>query len=369
MARLSLPFVAFLLACSSAFAAGDSPAHATAKRLMRGVNLGNALEAPPGQDWGARYSEKDFEAIRAQGFDHVRLPVAWHHYAGPAPDYALSPAIFAKVDALLASAARKKLAVIVDLHHFDAFTSAPAANKAELLALWKQIAAHYAGAPRDTVFEILNEPKDAATTEVMSEVYPEVIAVIRKTNPDRTILVGPGKWNGIGELAKLKLPDAERNLVVTVHSYEPFYFSHQGATWAGDEVKALKGIVFPGPPATPFVPPADAKLPAWELAWIKDYNTQPEAKNPSGPATVRKAVETARRWAATHDRPVHVGEFGAYVGADNASRVRFYRTYREALDKAGIGWAIWDWKAGFRYWDEKAGAPVPGMREALFPAR
>ena len=31
-----------------------------------------------------------------------------------------------------------------------------------------------------------------------------------------------------------------------------------------------------------------------------------------------------------------------------------------------MGWAIWDWKAGFRYWDEKAGRPEPGMHEALF---
>ena len=27
---------------------------------------------------------------------------------------------------------------------------------------------------------------------------------------------------------------------------------------------------------------------------------------------------------------------------------------------------IWDWKAGFRYWNEKANQPEPGMREALF---
>jgi hypothetical protein len=32
-----------------------------------------------------------------------------------------------------------------------------------------------------------------------------------------------------------------------------------------------------------------------------------------------------------------------------------------------MGWAIWDWKSGFNYWDEKAGRPLPGMREALFP--
>ena len=65
----------------------DTPAHLAAKKFLRGANLGNYLEAPPGQDWGAHYSEQDFVHLKDEGFDHVRLPIAWHHYAGPAPDF------------------------------------------------------------------------------------------------------------------------------------------------------------------------------------------------------------------------------------------------------------------------------------------
>jgi hypothetical protein len=39
-------------------------------------------------------------------------------------------------------------------------------------------------------------------------------------------------------------------------------------------------------------------------------------------------------------------------------------------DALGLGWAMWDWKAGFHYWQEngESGAPdPPEMREALFP--
>ena len=32
----------------------DSPAYRAAKLFMHGVNLGNYLEAPPGQNWGDR---------------------------------------------------------------------------------------------------------------------------------------------------------------------------------------------------------------------------------------------------------------------------------------------------------------------------
>ena len=54
---------------------------------------------------------------------------------------------------------------------------------------------------------MLNEPKDQATTVVLNPIYAEAIKEIRRTNPRRTIFVGPGKWNQAGELPNLRLPD------------------------------------------------------------------------------------------------------------------------------------------------------------------
>src|SRR5438876_1503141 len=86
----------------------STAAHQAAKKFLRGANLGNYLEAPPGQDWGARYSEQDFVHIKAEGFDHVRLPIAWHHYTGSAPDFKLSDDIFAKADFLVTNALKHR---------------------------------------------------------------------------------------------------------------------------------------------------------------------------------------------------------------------------------------------------------------------
>jgi endoglucanase len=345
---------------------GQSPAHRAAAQFMRGVNLGNYLEAPPRQDWGAHYSTADFVQMRSEGLDHVRLPVAWHHYAGPAPDFKLSDEIFGKADFLVTNALNNKLHVIINLHHFDDFTTAPAAHMAKLYALWQQIAQHYAGHPDSVAFELLNEPKDAATTVVLNPIYAELIRQIRVTNPRRTIFLGPGKWNQVSELSNLLLPDKDENLIVTVHCYDPFQFTHQGAGWAGSDRK-LRGIRFPGPPETALVPEASLKLSASALEWLKRYNTLPADQNPSSPAAFRPAIETAKEWSDYYGRPVHFGEFGCYIGADSASRARFYAEFRKALDEAGLGWAVWDWKAGFRYWDDRKQAPAEGMREALFP--
>jgi endoglucanase len=348
--------------------ARDTPAHRAAKHFLRGANLANYLEAPPGQDWGARYAPDDLANIQKEGFDHVRLPVAWHHYAGPGPEFKLKPEIFAKADGLVHAATRLGLRVIVNLHHFDEFTTDPQAHKAKFLALWRQLADHYAKAPEGVALELLNEPKDAATTAVMNPIYAEAVGLIRRSNPRRTLFVGPGKWNQVGELAHLRLPDDD-NLIVTVHSYDPFYFTHQGATWAGPDVKPLKGIRYPGPPARPLVPPAGAKLSPGVKDWLARYNTLPAEQNPCGPRAFRGLVRLAKQWSDYYGRPVHVGEFGCYLKADPQSRARYLRDFRQALEEAGLGWALWDWKAGFRYWDPKANRPEPGLREALFPGR
>ena len=343
----------------------NSPAHRAAKWFMRGANLGDYLETPAANKWGLTLSADEFSIMKREGFDHVRVPIRWSDYTGPGPDFNLSAGIFARVDFVVTNALAANLAVIINLHHFDAFTSDPAGQTEKFLAIWRQVAAHYATSANTVAFELLNEPKDAATTLTVNPIFGQAIAEIRKTNPQRTIFVGPGKWNQISELKNLVLPANDDNLIVTVHCYDPFYFTHQGATWAGPDVKTT-GIQFPGPPAQPLVPNPSLKLNASVVDWIDRYNTLPTAQNPSSSLAFGGELKLARMWSDYYGRPIHVGEFGAYTKADPESRARFYQAFRRACDENKIGWAIWDWSAGFRYWDKANGQPVSGMREALF---
>jgi endoglucanase len=342
-----------------------TPAHRAARQFLRGANLGNGLETPPGQDWGGHYTPQDLSIMRTQGFDHVRIPVGWHNYTGPAPEYRITQDIFDRADLLVNAGLRENLGVMINIHHFEDFTSHPQEQTARFLAIWRQVAAHYAKAPGLLVFELLNEPKDAATTEVMNPIYAAAIREIRKIDPGRTIVVGPGRWNSIGELPKLILPDDDQNLIVTVHNYDPFYFTHQGADWTGPETK-VSGIIFPGPPPVPLVPDPKLNVDARVLNWIKAYNTEPAATNPCSPLAFQAPINQAKEWSEYYGRPIHVGEFGCYIKADPVSRANWYRAFRMAAEQANIGWAIWDWKAGFHYWNEQTGQPEPGMHEALF---
>ncbi len=345
----------------------DTPAHRAAKRFLRGANLGNGLEVPPDQNWAVTYTTEDLKHIKAEGFDHVRIPIGWHHYTGPAPDFRLSPEIFKKVDAFVEPALGMKLNVLINIHHFDHFTTDPAANRAKFLAIWRQIAEHYAGSPEGLAFELLNEPKDAATTEVINPIFADAVSLIRKSSPARTIVIGPGRWNAISELPLLRLPEDDLNIVVTVHCYDPFFFTHQGASWTGDsDDRKQTGFVFPGPPPTPLVPDPSLKLTPGFLSWIEAYNTSPSDSNPSSPRVMDQAAAQIKEWSDYYGRPVYLGEFGAYTKADPVSRANYYRAFRERLEAAGIGWALWDWHAGFNYWNPQTNQPEPGMHEALF---
>ena len=43
-------------------------------------------------------------------------------------------------------------------------------------------------------------------------------------------MIGPANWNSINSLNTLEIPNDE-NLIITVHYYSPFEFTHQGASW------------------------------------------------------------------------------------------------------------------------------------------
>src|SRR5690606_21123389 len=134
------------------------------------------------------------------------------------------------------------------------------------LAIWRQLAEHYRGAPESVAFELMNEPNTALGDELWNQMVAQGLAVVRETNPLRWVVVGPTGWNAIGALPGLQWPDDDR-LVVTVHYYDPFEFTHQGAEW-----------VTPPPPigsnwtGTLLTPRADWQDWSWDTE--RDYGSE-----------------------------------------------------------------------------------------------
>lgn len=343
--------------------AQDTPAHQALAKLKRGVNLGNCWDAPPPYSWGIRYLPEDIDRIAAQGFDHIRVPVAWNHHLQPGPDgIEIDPKLLADLEPVLRRALEKNLHVLLDWHHFDDLTTDPAAHRARFVAVWQTLARHFKSWPPELFLELLNEPRDALTTEVANPIHAEAIAAIHRIDPQRILLVSPGNWGDIRELDQLRLPDGDDRIIVTVHCYEPFYFTHQGAGWV--QLGALKGLTYPGPPATPFALPDSLRENVGVRSFVEGFNTLPADRNPSSPRAVGELLDLARAWSVHFGRPLHLGEFGSHNTGDQASRSRYARDVRTLAEARNIPWTLWDWKATFGYWDPQTNQPL--FKSGLF---
>ena len=318
-----------------ALAAGEPVKGSKADRagLGRGINLGNALEAPKEGDWGVRLKAEYFTAIKKAGFATVRLPVRWSAHAAKEAPYTIDGKFAERVDWAIDQALRNDLNIIVNVHHYDGMDSAPDEHLPRLEGLWRQIAERYKDRPARVFFELLNEPHAKLTEAKWNAAAPKLLAAVRATNPKRPVIIGPGQWNSIRALDKLELPKDD-HLIVTVHFYDPFEFTHQGASWVKGSDK-WKGRKWDG---------TDAEK-----------------------AAITKQLEKAAGWAKAHDRPIFLGEFGAFQGADMKSRARWTAFVAREAERLGFSWGYWEFCSGFGAYDPKAEALREPLKAALVP--
>lgn len=333
-------FVFSFLCGASALAAeaGAAPpvvdAFAQNTRLGRGVNV--IGYDPIWKDRArGRFQVEHFALLARAGFSHVRINL--HPYRDGRPDaqHKLGDAYLATLDWALDQALAAKLLVILDFHEFTAMAKDPRGKKERYLAIWAHIAERCKARPNEVLFELLNEPNGELTPEMWNEFLAEALALVRRTNPQRTVIVGPGQWNGIGQLEKLVLPKDDRNLIVTVHYYSPFEFTHQGAPWTNQKDKL--GVAWDGTPEQ-----LDA---------------------------IARDFDKAAAWAAKEKRPLYLGEFGAYDKADMAARVRYTNAVARAAEKRGWSWGYWQFDGDFILYDIPGKRWIEPIRDALVPSQ
>ncbi|MDV6332990.1 glycoside hydrolase family 5 protein [Asticcacaulis sp. 201] len=278
------------------------------------------------------YKEAHFKAIHEAGFKTIRVVLFTFKHMDQ--DGRLDPAWLKKLDWVVEMGKKYNLTVILDEHDFDACSKDAKACGANLRNVWSQLATRYADEPNSVIFELLNEPHDALNGAVWNEIFPQVLAVVRASNPTRNVIIGPTHWNSRNDLDDLKLPEADRHIIVTFHYYDPFRFTHQGASWAPPEITALRDIHF-GTPA--------------EIAEIgKDF-------------------DAVKAWSVTHDRPILLGEFGAYDRAAMADRVVWTNAVARAAEAHGFAFAYWQFSSDFIVYDFKKQQWVKPILNALIP--
>jgi endoglucanase len=331
------------------------------------MNFGDAMEAPNEGDWGWSISAADFKVVREAGFDHVRVPMRISSHADVRPPYAIERRFLRRMDWAIDQALSNDLAIIVDMHHYVPLMQAPKAHANRLVGLWRQIATRYRGMPRAVVYEVLNEPTDKLTAEVWNPILARAVAAIRAIDPDRLIIVEGAHWASAKDLRDtLAVPPGDPNLIASFHMYAPMYFTHQGFSWMEPRYQT-RGVTFPGPPPSPIVPVADADAFPESHDFFERYNSEPAETNPGGPAAIIDQLEMAKTFADRTGLRVYLGEFGAGINGDVASRARWIRTARTEAEKRGFGWGYWDFCSNFAAYAQLGftGRWIPEIKAAL----
>jgi len=245
----------------------------------------------------------------------------------------LSPEWFKTLDWIVDNALANDLSVIVDEHDYEPCGKDAIMCQSKLVAFWEQVAPRYKTTPHQVMFEILNEPNQAITTPLWNSILKECLAIIRQTNPDRNVVIGPSQWNSINSLGTLELPKDDHHIIVTVHYYLPMRFTHQGAWW-NKETATLSGI-------------------SWGTAVEKD--------------AIAKDFAGVQEWSKANSRPILLGEFGAYDKGDMDSRVKYTSNVARTAESLGWAWTYWQFDSDFIVYNIYKEAWVGPIHKALVP--
>ncbi len=304
------------------------------EKLGRGINYGNMFEAPTETSWGNQWKPEYASIVADMGFNHVRIPIRWEpadRSMSTAP-YTIYSTFLNRIKQVVDSALNNGLYAIINMHHHEALYENPEAQKARFLSQWKQISEFFKDYPDSLLFEILNEPHGNLTADKWNAYYKEALDTIRIDNPERIVLVGTPEYGGLGGLSSLELPEDE-NVILTVHYYNPFQFTHQGASWTGEQSQAWLGT-----------------------EWLDTETERNIMRQEFAPL---KAIELQE------NIPVHIGEFGAYSKADLESRVRWTTFLSRYLEELGWSWAYWEFSAGFGIYNPSTKAVLDPLADAL----
>lgn len=250
-----------------------------ARRLGLGWNLGNQLDAYADDVanetcWGNQEAtQATFNRLAEAGITSVRIPVTWLGKVGEAPDYLIDKPWLERVAEVVGYAEKAKLNAIINMHHdgadskywlnikeASASEEANEAVKAQLKAMWTQIAERFKEKGDFLIFESMNEIHDGgwgwgdnrndegrqyAILNEWNQVFVDAVRSVGGENADRFLGIPGYCTNADLTLNHLVMPEdeAEGRLLVAVHFYDPYEYTlnakfaewgHTGATGKKD---------------------------------------------------------------------------------------------------------------------------------------
>lgn len=356
-----------------------SPLNDLAKKyLNKGMNLAswaeaNKITSPNPKDW--KYNEAIIKLQADQGIEGIRFPIDLDLYVvdrlnvlnGTNKKIVLEPMLYTLLDSMNSWTKRYGLSLTIDYHAYDGSYSRAASKdqkfREAVSSLWRLVALHFVTEKRpDLFFELTNEPGlslaegeyiDQADWTLLAQMMIDSIRTVDKTRP---IIFGDTKWYSLDELV-LNKPLKDKYVIYAFHMYDPFIFSHQGASWAN--MGTVKHIPFPYSPERWSTEFRDFGIVEGTPSWIKDQaRTYYKEGNKQ---FIKNRLAKVKNWAYDYKVPLICNEWGALPNTAKIEDLNaYFETMGEIFSEMDIAWQVW---FGIMDSDQKL---LPGMAEALY---
>lgn len=386
-ARRFFLIAALLLAglCTSA------PAPAAAFEVRRAINIaqwftwpryepapGTGILWPPYKEVPRPPNDRELADLKRNGFDTVRLPV------DPAPfivfDGERREDVYRMLFSALSRIRAAGLNVIVDLHpnsrhpawgqHAVAAGSDAPAFVAYLDVV-REMARRLDKHAQHIALELINEPRikcAGAEQRRWQDMAARLISSARTGSKElMLVLTGACVSSLEGLLALDPAAFGDDRLIYTFHFYDPFSFTHQGASFIPWPDKYLDEVPWPAN-RRPIEEPLALIERRVSLAKNLDgaarqhaaagarANLQKYYRSRTDADAIRERFAKVANWAKTHDIPasrIFVGEFGVVrksgdaAGARCEDRMRWLHDIRSAAEHFGFAWAYFNYDGAF----------------------
>ncbi len=331
MKKTSIFFIIFMIA----------PVFAGQIPFSKGVNLTNWFQACCPQNISfTKYTKQDFINIQSLGCDVIRLPVRFHDMTGGPPDYVIDPLLYMFLDQVIDWAEELQINLLLDNHTFDPIEPTDPDVGEILVKVWTQLAEYYRDRSELLYFEILNEPHGISDT-LWNSIQERVIQAVRAVNRKHTIIAGPAGYNSHRHLKFMDISEEEK-VIYTFHFYEPFLFTHQGASWSEPSLETLANVPFPYHAARMPECPPDLKGTWVEGSLVYSYPSEGRIEK------IEEQILAAAEFRTQNSVGLFCGEMGVYMpNSKDEDRIEWYRIVRRELEKHGIPWITWDYQGGF----------------------
>ncbi|MES2809513.1 MAG: cellulase family glycosylhydrolase [Bacteroidota bacterium] len=301
-------------------------------------------------------TKADFELLKTLGFKSVRLPVAFAFFESKNIS---ADSVYGRINKVVKLCQLYGIKLIIDYHYGELNDNNYLTETPKIINTWLKITNYYKNQSADDLFfELYNEPPHM-NTQIWKDAAYNIVTAIRKVDKKRTLIVGASNFNSIYELSRfVRLPD--ENIIYTVHFYEPFLFTHQGALWVGDQV-ATTGVPFPyNAEKFPALNPKTKGT--WGETNYYQYRTDGNEQS-----LVDKLL-IVKKWAIKYNVPLICSEYGVYNKyTDLDSRCRYIKAIRRTLKKLNIPGMMWEYNDNFSIFNGNPSlANLPDcMRDAI----